>query len=696
MDALPDELLTCIFNYLPIYDLKTVRLCQRRWNRGSSSLLFKKATFCLAQPLDKRNEQLDFLTTPLTCSSTAPGYLVRDLLIHHQHKPGPLNLLSRLNDTMPSIARLKIDKCACYPKLDFWATRRINRVRGIRLQQPSSPERDDPDVDRPIDVNATWQAAMMRWSNLQSIELQGAQLGMTIDWASPVNTLVTHLNLDHDEVRLDANIFSKMPSMFPSLRYLACLVRDESGTNALLDQLRELRAYYEKSEQELVSRGLAWTTLREMKLRLFLNPLDTCYLLLAVAMMARNLANLTLIETRYGHDASDPFPVSPENAGACVLSDGLPPSFKALQSLKIQNVCVNTLMASALFRTTEQLARFDLDWSRAFVFNDNIDEIQAYTPDHALFDGMRTISKPTLREFAFKYHDLIHGCQLLACIIVPAFTDLVKLKIDLIKELCMDMVLEQMPRLEILELRMSSSATDENGTPVVKYPTRRVPHALKNVDIEVSYDQGLVAPKNLDNINPGTIHYRFTEHFAFDWAYKEPNDDDTFFTWLAPDAQKMVMDVNQWREAPGVDMSLSWACFPKCHLAELVLCKPEMKVGDFGHPSLDRDPFGAIVEYQAEPGPDDPKLRIYHLDKDGLAIKSLNHESDLIGFLETLLPVLYIQQKEVRHRRRRNSPYYYEPFEFDFPGPATATLLIVLAKAIDKTNVFMKSQSMPL
>ncbi|KAI8067145.1 hypothetical protein BC940DRAFT_301392 [Gongronella butleri] len=694
MLPIPDELLSSIFELLPIEDLKALRLCQRGWSVLVSRILFRKATFCLAQARDKRNEQFDFLTTPLTCmnGNMTPGHLVRDLLVHHQQKSGPLAVLPRLNCSMPSITHLEINECRCFNRRDWGPYYVFDSLNFAPL--PIEEYRRDPHDEPSIDAYEAWQAATNEWSCLQSIAIHSLQMskgGQSLPAATP---LMTHLNLGK-KLQLDVYTFFDLPSLFPSLRFLSSTVDNYGGdnptpgkiANALLNHLEKLRKHHEMGKQDGLSptAGLVWSNLTQLELEMFFTPLEGCYYLLVLAMIAPNLAKLTYNQTSHEHDTSNPVEVPPETVNACLLSNGYPPSFKALQSVEITNASINTMMASALFRTTEQLEQFHLEWTSVTPVDGEIDnEIRDYSPEHPLFQHLRALSKPSLRNFYFGYRRSIYGSQFLASIDVPAFAHLVTLKFAGVREICMEKVLEQLPRLEHLEFNILKCGNHDNGAPIVNYPVHRVPHVLKTMSINVLYRQYLVALKNLDNINPGTIHYRFTSSFGFDPATKAPNEDDTLFTWLVPDAQKMVMGMHQWADSPNTDVRLSWMCFPSSRLAGLDLTYPTMCLSDshvrFSHV---RDEFGAIVVYQAEPGPGDSKLSIYHIDKDGWNNKSLKNELELVDSLKALQPVLKSRQKKNRKGRFDVN----EHFGFGIVGPSTATVLLVLATNIQTLKV---------
>ncbi|KAI8067146.1 hypothetical protein BC940DRAFT_319581 [Gongronella butleri] len=631
----PDELLTCIFEHVPVNDLKMVRLCQRRWSVLSSRILFKKTTFCLAQPSEKQAEQFDFLMTPLTCSENAtPGQLARNLLVHHQHLAGPLALLPRLNAPMPSITHLDIDACKCY------------KTRNYVLDDiPSSV------------TNELWHAAAKQWLSLQSIAIRTLQIGMGGSRVPVASALVTHLNLG--TMRLRFNNFFELPSMFPCLHFLSCKIDTQDSddptvfmeTNFMLNHLRKIRPHYETGE--LVSRGQAWASLSTLEWYMYMSPLDECYLLLALAMVAPNLTDLTY-KLYAARDAFGPFDVPAEALNACVLSNGHLPSFKVLQSVEIEGACINDLMASALFGTTQSLMKCHIRGLHTKP-RDGDNEFRDDLAICALVRHYLHLSgTSTLRDVAFSSCHALNGSQLLVSMSELAFANVVTLA---------------------LGLGVEKNAWTR-GAPVVKYPARRVPHNLKDLFVTVLFRQNLTAPKNIENINPGIIRYSFDYAFKFDLTTMAPNEDDALFMWLGPDAQKMAMDVHNWANAPETDVRLSWMGF-SCHMASLTLKRPTLHLE--GASTFEQ--FGVVVIYQAAPGPGDPKLRIYYVDGSDRKEMLLDNELDLVSRLEAVRPVV---SKRLKERRTQFLPGQSEHVH---GIPSTTTVLIVLAKKIDNLEV---------
>ncbi|KAI8064766.1 hypothetical protein BC940DRAFT_305332 [Gongronella butleri] len=698
MHIFPDEVFTKIFEFLPVDDLKTLRLCKKHWSILSSPVLFKKAIFCLSQPQTRQMQHFAFFTTPLTCSNDAtPGHLVRDLFLHHQHDVDSLKLLPRLNRTIPWIKHLDINHCQCNQTQDS----QTRTMLAPTMRRATTGEPPD-DTSSSIDVNASWQTAMNQWSNLQSVAIRSILVDGAYGPRLPAaSTLVTHLDLSRVWLLLDVTTFLQLPSLFPSLHFLSCSVKKElDGTtaqenvsNALLQHLRKLRANHETRNHQWTSNDMIWPSLDELNLLLTLKPLDACYLLLVLVMMVPNLTKLSFWLMISLEDSSENMIEMPlEAKEACLLNTRQPLSLMALRKLVITNVRDNELMASALFLTTQQLEHIDVGWThKALRDNDNDNDLHDYTPEHTFFRHLAQMRKPTIRHFSFEnggFGTRVH--QLLHCIDVPAFAQLVTLEIAFIKDLCMDNVLDQMPQLEELYVDMPSCGDRDTGAPVVQFPTCRVPHALKIMELKVLHHQFLGAPQNIENINPGVIRYLFDFHFCFDPSTMAPDQDDTLFAWLAPGAQKMVMDLHHWACAPGEDVCLSWACFPSCHLAELDIERPRMHVDDYGYPERDCDDFGAVVVYQANPGPGVSKLHLYYAGDDGRQLdKPLRSELDLVDNLKTHLPDLQRRQKENRQWRWEKEPDAH----FEAIGPATATVLIVLATRIDnlKLNVGLRT-----
>ncbi|KAI8064765.1 hypothetical protein BC940DRAFT_369088 [Gongronella butleri] len=690
MHVFPDDVATRIFENLPGDDLKTLRLCQKHWNILSSPLLFRKVTFCLDQPQDKQMEQLDFLTTPLTCSNNVtPGYLVRDLFFHHQHDATPLALLPRLNGAMPWIKYLDIDVCRCAQLLEARMRMILNRT----ISATTGTSQGDSEASSLPDVNASWQAAVNQWPNLLSVAVRSILNGPNGPRIPSASTLVTHLNLSCGmQLQLDVITVFQLPSLFPSLHYLSCVVKrqseripsPESVTNAILQHLNKLLRTHKMDNGQLVmSQRRTWPFIAEMNLWLALEPLDTCYFMLVLAMIAPDLKKLTHNTLCNYSELLGPMEVPLEAARACVLSNGLSPSFNALQSYTTNVLCVNELMVSALFRKTQQLEHLDVGWvQKKFPPGDyNDDRFHDYTPEHVFFRQLAHISKLTIRHFAFSNGGSgTRVSQLLTCLDIPAFAHLVKLETTFINEICLHKLFSQMPQLEELVADMPSCGDRDTGAPIVKYPTRCVPHALKKMNLTVKYYQFLGTLDNIANINPGIINYAFDSVCCFDPSTRAPDQDDALFTWLVPCAQKMVMDLHHWACAPDKDARLSWMCFPSCHLAGLDIRGPMMLVDDFGEIGWDGDDFGAVVVYQADPGPDVAKLHLYYAGDDGRQLdKPLHNELDLVGSLEEILPDLQRRQKENRQYRWDTDP----DLHFEAIGPATATVLMVLATKID-------------
>ncbi|KAI8064767.1 hypothetical protein BC940DRAFT_305333 [Gongronella butleri] len=701
MDALlPDEIWICIFEHLPGSDLKSLRLCQKHWSLLSTPLVFKKAIFCFSQPQDRQFQQFDFLRSPLTYSNNVTsGHLVRHLFVHHPHEAGSLAVLPRLNDTMPWIKHLDINQCRCrYSR----AHQVLNRIRALREAPNIVPEEVSSAADSAIDVNAAWEAAEDQWLNLESIAIHTFLRVANGPRTPAASALVTHLNLTALSMDLDIVTFLKLPTLFPSLRCLSCSVEMETRrtqvprviTILLLQHLDTLHGRDETANTQLMGNDMVWPFLSEMHLTLSLLSLDACYLLLALPMMAPGLGTLTYKNMYSFNQALGEVPMDEPlvDARAYMLSDGHPPSFKALQSLAIKNVAIHSLMASALFHTTQQLAHLDVEWKHEFRRAHEV-VLHDYTPEHAFFRRLAMMNNAKIRHFAF-YHGnhAIHAHQLLSCIDSPPFAHLVTLKIGFAHEICMESVLGRMPQLKNFQVGVLNSSNRENGEPAVKYPTRRVPHALQKMEVKIRERLlGFHSLENIENINPGTIHYQFGKDFCFEPWTMAPDQDDALFTWLAPDAQRMAMDVHHWASADERDVCLSWAAFPPCHLAQLNIQKPMMVIDEMAQHSWGRDEFGVAVVYQAEPGPGEAKLHLFFTDDDRRQkIERLTSELSLVNRLDALLSDLNRRQEENRKWRWYcHNPGQQVAQQLGAIGPATATVLMILATRIDAVRLRM-------